>query len=427
MISHFRIRSFCSAFWRRSFTLRKRLNPPRRVKAEVKMSTHNYITELNTPGVNPTYKRVVRQLVTPLLQKNLPVILSLKHLSVLLDIPYIVVHKIVYRDGDFYKVFAIKKRSGGKRWITIPDYFLMKAQKWINNNILNAQEAQAMLSINSTAYKKKSSHIVNASMHLGEKQLIKLDILRFFESISERQVFNVFKKLGYKNSVSLILARICTRVIPIHLDKRFIKNEQRWTTKYNYKYDQQKNKIKRIGHLPQGAPTSSALANFVCCNLDADIEDLIDQFNLNSYTRYADDIIISGNFQDKNTAISCIFRVSRILRNYGFKTNYLKTKYCGSGDRKIVTGICINDENQLRVPIEYKNKIRQEIYYIDKFGLLNHCERLNISNPLNHLMRLEGKINYIKTVELDKGIYFMNKLEKAIPNMNEIRLLNDLS
>ncbi|MFW1945328.1 reverse transcriptase family protein [Acinetobacter guillouiae] len=391
------------------------------------MSTHNYITELNTPGVNPIYKRVVRQLVTPLLQKNLPVILSLKHLSVLLDIPYIVLDKIVYRDGDFYKVFAIKKRSGGKRWITVPDYFLMKAQKWINNNILNAQEAQAMLSINSTAYKKKSSHIVNASMHLGEKQLIKLDILRFFESISERQVFNVFKKLGYKNSVSLILARICTRVIPIHLDKRFIKHEQRWTTKYNYKYDQQKNKIKRIGHLPQGAPTSPALANFVCCNLDADIEDLIDQFNLNYYTRYADDIIISGNFQDKDTAISCIFMVSRVLRNYGFKTNYLKTKYCGSGDRKIVTGICINDENQLRVPIEYKNKIRQEIYYIDKFGLLNHCERLNISNPLNYVMRLEGKINYIKTVELDKGIYFMNKLEKAIPNMNEIRLLNDLS
>ncbi|MDC4398285.1 reverse transcriptase family protein [Acinetobacter baumannii] len=390
------------------------------------MSTHNYLTELNKHDVNPSYKRVVRQLATPLLQKKLPVILSLKHLSVLLDIPYIVLHKIVYRDGDFYKVFAIKKRSGGKRWITVPNHFLMKAQKWINENILNIQSTQDFLSISSTAYKKSSSHIINASMHLGEKQLIKLDILNFFESISERQVFKVFKNLGYKNSISLILTRICTRLIPLNKDKRFFKKEKRWTTKYTYKYDNQNNKLKRIGHLPQGAPTSPILANLVCQDLDSEIQNLTDQLNLNYYTRYADDIIISGNFINKELAISCIHKVSKILREYGFKTNFLKTKYCGSGDRKIITGICINDENQLRVPIEYKRKVRQEIYYIKKFGLLNHCEKLKISNPLNYVLRLDGKINYIKTIEPDIGSIYMQNLENAIPNLHEIRLLSKL-
>lgn len=390
------------------------------------MSTHNYLTELNKHDVNPSYKRVVRQLATPLLQKKLPVILSLKHLSVLLDIPYIVLHKIVYRDGDFYKVFAIKKRSGGKRWITVPNHFLMKAQKWINENILNIQSTQALLSINSTAYKKSSSHIINASMHLGEKQLIKLDILSFFESISERQVFKVFKKLGYKNSISLILTRICTRLIPLNKDKRFLKKEKRWINKYNYKYDNQNNKLKRIGHLPQGAPTSPVLANLVCQNLDTEIQNLVDQLNLNYYSRYADDIIISGNFTNKKSAISCIHEVSKILRKYGFKTNFLKTKYCGAGDRKIITGICINDESQLRVPVEYKSKIRQEIYYIKKFGLLNHCEKLKISNPLNYILRLDGKINYIKKIEPEKGNIYMQNLENAIPNISEIRLLSKL-
>lgn len=390
------------------------------------MSTHNYLTELNSDGVNPSYTRVVRQLATPLLQKNLPVILSLKHLSILVDIPYIILHKIVYREGDFYKVFAIKKRSGGKRWITVPNYFLMKAQKWINENILKVQTTQNFLSFNSTAYKKNSSHIINASMHLGQNQLIKLDIVRFFESISERQVFHVFKKLGFKNSVSLILTRICTRLIPINQDKRFVKKEKRWSSSHTYKHDNQKTKFKRIGHLPQGAPTSPILANLVCHNLDIEIENLVNEFNLNYYTRYADDIIISGYFPSKNLAIQCIHQVSKILRLHGFKTNYLKTRYCGTGDRKIITGICINDKNRLRVPIEYKNKIRQELYYIKKFGLLNHCEKEKITNPLNYVLRLEGKINYIKTIEPNKGVLYMNKLEGAIPNIADIRSLAKL-
>ena len=400
--------------------------PAERVKAEVKMSTPHYLIGLNVSNVNPAYKRVVKQLATPLLQKELPIILSLKHLSVILDIPYTTLYKIVYRDGDFYKVFAIKKRSGGKRWITVPNYFLMKAQKWINNNILNNQATQIFLSANSTAYTKNSSHIFNASMHLGESQLIKLDIVRFFESISERQVYNVFKKLGYKNSVALILTRICTRVIRFDNDRRFNNNEKRWITKHSYKYDSNKREVKRIGHLPQGAPTSPALANLVCYELDSKIEEFSNEYNLNSYTRYADDIIISGNFPDKKTAISYIFMISRILRDYGFKTNYLKTKYCGSGDRKIITGICINDKDQLRIPIEYKNKIRQELYYIEKHGLIAHCERLKISNPLSYLMRLEGKINYIKAIEPIKGKNYIEKLEQIIPNINEIRNLTYL-
>ncbi|MDC5381108.1 RNA-directed DNA polymerase, partial [Acinetobacter baumannii] len=91
-----------------------------------------------------------------------------------------------------------------------------------------------------------------------------------------------------------------------------------------------------------------------------------------------------------------------------------------------ITGICINDENQLRVPIEYKRKVRQEIYYIKKFGLLNHCEKLKISNPLNYVLRLDGKINYIKTIEPDIGSIYMQNLENAIPNLHEIRLLSKL-
>lgn len=392
------------------------------------MSNHNYLIPLNKKeGINPSYKRIVKQLASPLLQKNIPVILSLKHLSVLLNIPYNTLHKIVYREGEFYKVFPIKKRNGDNRWITVPNTYLMAAQKWINENILGIQSTQDLISIHSTAYKKKSSHINNALIHHGEKELIKLDITRFFESISERQVFNVFKEIGYKNSVAFILTRICTRLLPYKKDKRFLNKEKRWFSKYHFRCAETNKSIKRIGHLPQGAPTSPILANLVCISIDKEISTLVTDLDLNSYTRYADDIVISGDFISKDNAILCINDVSKILRNNGFKVNYLKTRYCNSGDRKIITGICINDTESIRVPNDYKKKIRQEIYYIEKYGLLNHCEKSNIKNPLNYLMRLEGKINYLKNIEPYLGSKTMKKLELAIPNINDIRELNRLT
>lgn len=394
--------------------------PAMRVKAEVQMSNHNYLTKLTDTNINPNYRNTVRKIATPLIQKKLPVILSLKHLAILSGVSYNTLNDIIYRNGDFYRVFPIKKRNGDKRWITVPNGYLMKVQKWINENILNNQSTQALVSLNSTAYKKDSSHILNASMHLGQSELIKLDITRFFESISERQVFRVFKDIGYKNSISFFLTRICTRLLPLRKDKRTINKEKRWFSKYYYKCDSTNKLIKRIGHLPQGAPTSPILANLVCKSLDSEIDNLVSELNLSFYTRYADDIVISGKFKNTENAISCIQSVSKILRKNGFKVNHIKTRYCNSGARKIITGLCVNDL-ELKVPKDYKKKIRQELYYIKKYGVLDHCNKLNINNPLNYVLRLEGKINYLKNIEPINGLKEFKKLNIAIPNLQEIK------
>ena len=316
----------------------------------------------------------------------MPVIFSLKHLAVLTDTPYHILYSIVHRTSNHYRVFPIAKRNGGKRWICVPSKSLLKIQKWVNKEILSSEFVLNKISYNSTAYVRNKGHVFNANQHFGSSDTVKLDMTSFFESISERQVFHVFKKLGYKPYVSFILARVCTRVIDQRYDKRVITDPKRWTTSKYYKFsnslktqDSLKNQLVNfLGHLPQGAPTSPLLSNLVCINIDKDLAIIAEKKHLN-YTRYADDLVFSGDIDNRTEASSLIRQVSKVLREEGFKVNSQKTKYCPRGTRQIITGICINDLEKIRIPKSYKDKVRQELHYIELFGVTNHCQKISIS------------------------------------------------
>ncbi|MGB7769834.1 MAG: hypothetical protein WBN22_13400 [Verrucomicrobiia bacterium] len=125
--------------------------------------------------------------------KGVPVIFTLGHLAAICDVPYKYLRDIVSRKFDPYKVFNIRKRSGGYRQITVPEAALMRVQRWIHENIL----AAARVSPISTAFSAGSGPVKNAEQHSGSRWLVKVDVKSFFESISERQVFRAFRALGY--------------------------------------------------------------------------------------------------------------------------------------------------------------------------------------------------------------------------------------
>ncbi len=114
--------------------------------------------------------------------------------------------------------------------------------------------------------------------------------------------------------------------------------------------------------LPQGAPTSPALANIICRDLDADLLEYCLKNELR-YTRYADDITISG--QVVNT---CIIRDARhTVKRHRFELNENKTNLLRKGARKIVTGIVVNEKMQ--APRSLRREFRQNVYFIRKFGI----------------------------------------------------------
>lgn len=402
---------------------------------------HSYISNLQSDNnINKNYKSYILQDTRKLVQNNLPIILTINHLCELAKVNYRDIYSLVFRKyisddnyEDGYKIFPIKKRnSEEKRWISVPNSTLLKVQKFINQNILYSEFSVRLLQNCCTAYLPNKGQKYNASFHISNDNLIKIDIRHFFESISERQVYKVFKTFGYSDYISFVFARLCTRITNNFRDrlpnKRHLRN-QRWYTSKLYKNNPQNyistkdrgdNWVKEIinspkiplGSLPQGAPSSPMLANLVARDMDDKLLEISYNHEL-TYTRYADDLVFSGSTMNPKPIISQVYRV---LSNHGFKPNHNKTTFVKKGKRKIVTGVCINDK-VMHVPRNYKDKIRQELYYIGKLGLEDHCRNIGYQNIVTYVLRLEGKINYVKSIEPKKGELFLQELTKLIPNI----------
>ena len=132
------------------------------------------------------------------------------------------------------------------------------------------------------------------------------------------------------------------------------------------------------------------------------------------YTRYADDLTFSGDFNPH----FLINDISTIVYNEGFSINPEKTRVARSNARQEVTGIVVNSHMQLSK--EKRKQIRQQIYYIKKFGLESHLERIeeNRANYLNHLL---GQINFALFVNpKDKEMKeYFDTVKTIIKNQNE--------
>ena len=208
---------------------------------------------------------------------KLPPILSLNHLAVHTNCQYKYLRKVVCRNFDPYRIFRIRKRSGGTRQICIPELGLAKVQTWINRHLLSQLDPHQA----SMAFSKGASTLNCASQHAGCRWLIKCDVEQFFESISEIQVYRVFLKAGYVPLVAFELARLCTRTYkssPRYKLKRWRGRPYKQIASYFDSF---------VGHLPQGAPTSPKLSNLVMQDFDSELSNLANESNL-TYTRYAD-------------------------------------------------------------------------------------------------------------------------------------------
>ena len=108
-----------------------------------------------------------------------------------------------------------------------------------------------------------------------------------------------------------------------------------------------------------------------------------------SYTRYCDDMTFSGDFDEKEI----IAFVKNELRSLGLFLKNRKTAVINNTKRQTVTGIVVN--KKINLTKEYKKKIRQELYYIEKFGLENHAKNQGITDVDGYLTSLKGRIAFV--------------------------------
>jgi retron-type reverse transcriptase len=94
-------------------------------------------------------------------------------------------------------------------------------------------------------------------------------------------------------------------------------------------------------HLPQGAPTSPALANLAAHRLDRRLSGLAKAASA-TYTRYADDLIFSGGNDLARSRKRLETHIAVIAHEEGFALNHRKTRMMRAGVRQQVTGVVVN-------------------------------------------------------------------------------------
>ena len=154
-----------------------------------------------------------------------------------------------------------------------------------------------------------------------------------------------------------------------------------------------------LGYLPQGAPTSPLLSNLVMKNIDEKI--LLEAKKLGlTYTRYSDDLTFSTRRLEfnRNAARSFVSIVGKILSISGFRPQHRKTHIIPPGSRKIVLGLQV-DGDVPRLQREFKDNLRQHIYYLERYGPVEHGNRRNFDTIWGLKSHIRGLIDFAKMVE----------------------------
>jgi len=338
--------------------------------------------------MSSNYEEALSFYAQNLYNKNLPVIYSLKHFSMMVDIPYKKIKDIIKNRKDFYNTFYIKKKNRGLRQIKAPIDELRYLQKVILDNILN----KIPLDDSCMSYRQNISIYDNASIHQNQPILYHFDLYKFFDTITEKRIYGFFRFLGYHPNLALDFAKLTT--IPLSSEYiQMISDDE--TSPPFFPLD------KNLGRLPQGAPTSPMLSNIILNKVDIRFRNLAKKQNIN-YSRYADDLIFSG--QKKNLPSKNF--IKQIITEEGFFCNDKKTKTMIKGQKQYVTGLTVTDG--VHVPKKYKKDIINALYYCQKYGVQSHLKKIN-SNKFGFKDWLLGKIFFVKSIEPTLGNKFLNQ------------------
>ncbi|WP_271880591.1 reverse transcriptase domain-containing protein [Phaeobacter italicus] len=299
-------------------------------------------------------REAVEKYAQRLTDKGLPVIFSPEHLSHITNIRLESLYAMSNSQESYYRSFEIPKKSGGRRRIDAPLPSLAFLQRWILDNILNSVPLHA----SAKAYRKGNSIFDNARFHRKQRVVLKVDVKNFFGSIEEHSAFLIFKGLGYSKRLSKLLSMTSS----LH------------------------------GTLPQGAPTSGALANIFMRTFDDAVFNACKESKVR-YTRYADDLTFSGSDFDTDAQIRL---VDKQLSKIGLSVNARKTRVLLPHVRQDVTGLVVNEK--ISVPQDFRRKLRQECYFIQKFGIHGHAREVNAANPRVRLEEVIGKLSYVKSI-----------------------------
>lgn len=173
-----------------------------------------------------------------------------------------------------------------------------------------------------------------AAVHTGRDVVIGLDLRTFFARVGYPQILRVLRGAGHTEAVATLIAGLSTHAVPPRILREMPPGgspEERFALRRAF----------AARHLPQGAPTSPALANLVGAGLDRRLAGWAQKFGA-TYTRYADDLTFSGDRALRSRATRFIRGVDLIIAEEGHALNPRKTRVQPAAISQRVTGIVVN-------------------------------------------------------------------------------------
>ena len=205
----------------------------------------------------------------------------------------------------------------------------------------------------------------NATLHQNSRVLIKIDVKRFFPSITNKHVYAVWRELlNCSPEISGLLTKLTT--------------------------------FER--HLPQGAPSSTMVANLVLYSCDSAIRGECRRRNI-QYSSWVDDLAFSSN--DPRPVIKVVIRA---LRSHGFAISRKKLEIAGPASRKILNGVVLG--RGFGVPPDRLSRIRSGICKLRE----GHVAVAQIEH---YVQSLRGSIAQIKPINARKAESLKRELETA--------------
>lgn len=185
---------------------------------------------------------------------------------------------------------------------------------------------------------KGKDNIWNAKKHQGNKFIFTTDLKDFYPTISNRQVFESFGKIGFSSTKAHWLTKLTT-----------------WK-----------------GQICQGPSTSTHIANIVFLQTDFILIEFCKTHGI-TYTRFIDDLTFSAQ-KDFAPLLNCLLRI--IVTN-NFQINYRKTRYSGY---QTITGISIFNNYIDAIPKHKVLAAREVEQKLKVMPINNYVSRIRSTN-----------------------------------------------
>ncbi|MCA8973899.1 MAG: RNA-directed DNA polymerase [Planctomycetes bacterium] len=290
---------------------------------------------------------------------------------------------------EHYHCRWLPRHGAPPRLLEVPKTALKRVQRRILTGILQAIPPHPV----AHGFVRGRGVATFTAQHTDRDCVLQLDIEDFFGSIQERRVRAVFVAAGYPVDVAAALARLCTTHTPPRVLAELVSNDRarRLATRL------------AMTHLPQGAPTSPALANLIAFRCDLRLAGLARRFG-GGYTRYADDLLFSGGPEFAADARRCATHAAAILETEGFAVAHRKTRVMRRGVAQRAGGLVLNRHGA--VPRASRERLE---------AILTNCVRhgpasQNRAGVVDFAAHLQGRVAHVAHHHPPHGVRLLRLL-----------------